>query len=140
LERGGWTFNVIVIAAVCADLLILLAGSFHVGPYGLHAWAPWLVVLAAFLPVTVAAVNGIRFQSECQRLAERSRAMVEIIAGRWKQADELDAEVTRARSDPATDPGSWTPVVLRLGESVAKDMMNEAAEWSVLYGKEIVET
>lgn len=140
MEHAGRWLNIVVIVAVCLDLLIVLAGLFHKAPHWLHAVTPVLVFFAALLPVTVAAINGIRFQSECQRLAERSRAMVEIIAGRWKQADELCAQVEQARSDPATDPGSWTPAALRLGESIAIDMMNETAEWSVLYGKEIVET
>lgn len=140
LEHAGRWLNIVVIGAVVLDLGIVVAGFLHVGPAALHGVTPWLLVLAALLPATVAAANGIRFQSECQRLAERSSVMVEIIAGRWKQADDLDRTIDEARRDRATDPGSWVPAALRLGESIAGDMMNEAAEWSVLYGKEIVET
>lgn len=140
MEHWGRGLNIVVVVAVCVDLLIALAGAFHVGPHALHALTPWLLFLAALLPVTVAAVNGIRFQSECQQLADRSRAMVEIIAGRWKQTDELHTRVMLAQADAAANPGAWTPAVLRRAESIAVDMMNEAADWSVLYSKEIVET
>ena len=42
-------------------------------------------------------------------------------------------------ADPTTDPASWTPEVLRLAESVADVFVQEVAEWSVLYAKEIPE-
>jgi hypothetical protein len=132
--------NIAVIVFVAADLAIVIAGLFHAGPDWLHGLTPWLVFLAALLPAAVASANGIRFQSECQRLAERSEVMVKIIDGRIKQASEVEAAARAASSNPATNPGAWTPSALRLAEAVAADMSSEAAEWSVLYAKEIVET
>ena len=41
--------------------------------------------------------NAIRFQSDWQDLAERSRVMVEIIAGRLKQVDELRKMLAEAQ-------------------------------------------
>jgi hypothetical protein len=38
-----------------------------------------------------------------------------------------------------TNIGSWTPDALRLAEAIARDMVEEVAEWSVVYAKELPE-
>ncbi len=184
-ENWGKVFNVAVIGFVLLDVLILLADYtgllsekyFHV----LHAATPWLVFLAAVLPAAVASLNGIRFQSECRRLGERSAVARAILRGRdrsskehharrgwqrwpafvktlypntfknksevspepsggkWAEANSLAQSIAGAQSDPAADLGSWTHEVLSLSESVARFFVQEVAEWSVLYAKEVPE-
>jgi hypothetical protein len=95
--------------------------------------------LSAILPAAVAALNGLRFQTECQRLAERSEVMRDVIKGRLNQANELATRITNARLDSSTDAGTWTPEVLRLAERIATEMVNDAADWSVLYTRTLAE-
>ena len=82
-ENWGKILNFTVIGFVLVDLGIvaidiLLPGKFPV----LHSITPWLIFAAAVLPAAVGSLNGIRFQSECRRLAERSAIMRAILAGR----------------------------------------------------------
>lgn len=78
----GWT----VLVLITIDLAIVIGGLFQLLPSSwngvLHFVFPGLIFLAAVLPAAVAAFNGIRFQSECQRLAERSSVMKILLAGR----------------------------------------------------------
>lgn len=184
----GW----FVIVVVIADLVLIGGKVMHCLPDSWLPFAktatPWLIFFSALLPAVVAALGGIRFQSECQRLAERSAVMRVLLAGkptshrstkpswwrrvmsrilglvqtpwhflkalfsktpedvefpisggRWQQVDSLVHQIRLARSDPETDPGSWSHDVLRLTERVAKDFVHEAAEWSVLYAKEVAD-
>ncbi len=144
----GWT----VIGIVALDFLVIGGELMHWLP---HAWepkaklaTPWLVFISAVLPAVVAALNGIRFQSECQRLAERSAVMRVMLhgrsavaagepQGRWQQADDLARRIAATQASPDDDPGSWAHDALRLTERVATDFVQEAAEWSVLYAKEV---
>ena len=155
LEKWGGRLNKGVIGLVVLDLLVLLlmalddhgllTGQLATVVHGLHDNAYWLVFGAAVIPAAVASLNGIRFQSECQRLAERS-AVVRVVlaghsaqpAGRQKEAEDLLAAIRNGQGSPA-DPGSWNADVLRLGEAVANDLVQEVAEWSVLYAKEMAE-
>jgi hypothetical protein len=113
----------------------------------LHAVTPWLLLGAALLPAAVAALNGLRFQSEAGRLAERSRTLVQTLTGRQREAQVLLHRIDRARADrydhsgddPGGDPGAWSLEALRLAERVADDCIHEVAEWSVLYAKELPE-
>jgi hypothetical protein len=181
-----------VLALVAADILFILAELRQWLPpedlRSLHGVALSVVFLAAVLPAIVASLNGIRFQSECRRLAERSAVIRTILQGRvrhpaslppagvWRSfvawlgrrragfrrllpwlsrmepghvpdptgsklagADRLISRIATATSNPATDPASWTPEVLRFAESVADVFVQEVAEWSVLYAKEVAE-
>lgn len=147
-EFLGWT----VVVVVVLDLLIIGGEVLHLLPHGLVPFAtaatPWLVFVSAVLPAVIAALGGIRFQSECQRLSERSAVMRVMLkgrsdakkgeeGGRWKFADSVADRIEKAKADPNTDPGSWSHDVLRLTELVATDFVQEAAEWSVLYAKEV---
>ena len=72
---------VIVIVLIDAGLLV---GEI-VGAHWAHQldWlAPLFIFLTAILPAAVASLLGIRSQSECQRLSERSAVMRNILAGR----------------------------------------------------------
>jgi hypothetical protein len=184
----GWS----VILIVLFDLVLIGGKVFHVLPDWLLPFAkeatPWLIFISAVLPAVIAALGGIRFQSECQRLAERSAVMRVLLAGkpnsthasailehnnsphptgvvwnalrhflwaslrrtpterefskaggRWEQVELLVGKIRAAQAAPATDPGSWSMDVLRLSERVATDFVHEAAEWTVLYAKEVAD-
>lgn len=153
-EKSGEYLSRAVIVIVAFDFLILGAELLHWLPHSWEPWAklatPWLVFISAVLPAVVAALNGIRFQSECQRLAERSAVMRVMLhgrakakpgdpQGRWQFANSLVRRIGDAQSSPATDPGSWSHATLRFSELVATDFVQEAAEWSVLYAKEVTD-
>jgi hypothetical protein len=179
MEHWVKALNATVIGVVLVDLIIALLTGTGILPERNslhHLLTPWLMFLAALLPALVASLNGIRFQSECRRLAERSAIMrailrgsdpedgqkshragflpalfpgwfrkksapapAEMRQGRWAAANSLAAEIRQARTGPA-DEAAWTPEVLRLTESVAEVFVQEVAEWSVLYAKELPET
>lgn len=202
-EGWGKVLNLVVIGLVLADVALVVASIVFTRfdslarafpgacetVHHMHEFTPWLVFMAAVLPAAVGSLNGIRFQSECQRLAERSAVMRAILGGRtpraarqepegffqklrralWTRpsafvrsllpflfdakaalprdpagsklaaADRLMNRITRHAASAATDPGSWAPEVLRYAESVADTFVQEVAEWSVLYAKEVPE-
>lgn len=181
----------IVIAVVVIDVLVLGAEVLHLLP---EAWVPiakgatpWLIFVSAVLPAMVAALSGMRFQSECRRLAERSAVMRTVLAGRdphsasssktpwWRQmlhrlmhfvhlvwivpcrlvgyvasptqfhiyggrqhlADTVAQRILADSPNSTEDQGCWSLDVLHLTERITKDFVQEAAEWSVLYAKEV---
>ncbi len=151
-ESWGKRMNVAVIIAVGLDVVILLADLLKLFPpawsHNLHTATPWLVFLAALLPAAVASLNGIRFQSECRRLADRSAVVRTILGGRetdpqpggrLRDAIRLTDQLNNAQKTGATNPGAWSVEVLNLSEKIASDLVQEVAEWSVLYAKEVVE-
>jgi len=127
-ERAGAGISRAVVYIVAIDLAIVAADLAHLLPpawsHWLHGLTPWLLLLAAVLPAAVASLNGLRFQSECRRLAERSAiirvvlggrpggtggtdktgktgAEPELVGGRWREAD------------PCTRPGQPDPYAPR---------------------------
>lgn len=143
-ERAGRLLSLAVIGVVGMDIALVLLGLNPALPEPmarrLHALSPWLMLLAAVLPAAVAAVNGLRFQSECERLAERSRTLADILRQRDREAETLAGRMAQARNQPDQDPGAWTQDALLLTERVAADCAQEVAEWSVVYAKAIPET
>lgn len=134
--------NVIVIVLVCLDVSILVCDLFNLLPSLIetfHHAAPFLVFSTAVLPAAVAGLNGIRFQSECRRLADRSFVMTRLLQRNVDQSQTLADKIARQKDNGETDLGSWTPDVLRLAEAIARDMVEEVAEWSVIYAKELPE-
>lgn len=137
LERIANVLSLSVIVVVGIDLVLLVADGLHLLPHAVagfaHKAAPWLLFMAAILPAAVASLNGIRFQSECARLADRSERMVAILGGLALRADALRERAARS--------GSPLRIVdtLRLGEDVARITLDEVAEWSALFAKEMVE-
>lgn len=145
-KRLGW----LVIGVVAFDILLIGGKAFHwFSEDWMHfakAATPWLIAISAILPAIVAALSGIRFQSECQRLAERSAVMKVILAGCPQTSPETPHKGRLAKRiqssstlDPTTNPGTWSHEVLNLTERIATDFVQEAAEWSVLYAKEVSE-
>ena len=132
LEHSGRWLNRAVIAVVVVDIAILMLGGFHVltprQEEPLHLYlAPGLIFLAAVLPAAVASLNGVRFQSECARLSDRSAQMA-------VQLGLLQERANMPRPRPARMLDA-----LRLAEDVARLTLDEVAEWSAIYGKEFVE-
>ncbi|AUB82773.1 hypothetical protein [Candidatus Thiodictyon syntrophicum] len=142
-EQAGARLSQAVIWVVAFDLLLLVLYLTHRLPWAdwiKHDLAPWLIFLAAVLPAAVASCNGLRFQGETRRLAERSKRLARVLGGRAAAAQGLAGRLAQARAQPATDPGAWSLDILRLAERVAEDCLHEVADWSVLYAKELPET
>ncbi len=153
LETWGKRFNIAVIATVTVDVVLVivkLSVDLEKDQISLaKLLGAQLVFVAAVIPAAVAALNGIRFQSECQRLAERSSVMKAILKGRQKDGSSpggrskevarLLSRIDSPKRSEELNPGSWTLETLHLGEKIAADFVHEIAEWSVLYAKEIAE-
>lgn len=149
MEHWGAALNWIVLGIVIFDILLLIGLITHTSlPFSdfLHHNAYILIMIAAIFPVMVACLNSIRFQSECERLAQRSsivRSLLDggpdIKGGREMKAENLHKKIIDAANDPDKDPGSWAADALLLGESVAGDLTREVAEWGMLYAKELAE-
>lgn len=147
-ERIGGNLNLFVIFAVLVDLVVLVY-FLWAEPLGLphwpllesmHHYAPVIISLAAILPALVASLNGVRFQSECLRLSDRSDVMVDLLDGNEKRGKALAEEIDRNVADLEIDLGSWSADVLNFAEFCGRELVEEATEWSVLYAKEIHET
>jgi hypothetical protein len=143
LEGFGSVLNILVIAVVVVDLVILAITAFHLLP---EEWAnrledasPWLLLAAAVLPAAVASLNGVLFQSESARLADRSGHLGRLFATFDRNAVRLQDQLTVSRAAPATALGSWTLEVLDLSDTCARVTLDEAAEWSALYAKAVRE-
>lgn len=145
LEWAGTSFSWIIIGCVAVDLLFLLKWVPEVLPphseEARHHLGLWLVFVATFLPAAVASLNGIRFQSEAHRLAERSKFVHGLLHGRKREVEKLRAQYTldTATQNNPDNLGSWQAQVLRRGEAVANDLVEEVAEWSVIYAKDFLE-
>lgn len=150
-ERWVTTLNLTVIVILAADLLASIAKSLgRLSPAlvnAIHDHLPFLFFFTAVIPAVVAGVNGIRFQSECQKLSERSAAMRSLLTGHsgqdgglWAEANRLHDQLRAAADDPLTNPGALCVDALLFAEDVVLVMAQEVSEWSVLYAKEIPET
>ena len=85
IQHVGAALSYSIIFIVLADIVALIIEFLHAPEHWVHfasSAAPWLLFLAAVLPAAVAALNGIGFQSECYRLAERSALLRVILGGR----------------------------------------------------------
>ena len=135
-ERATILAN-IVIAVVLFDIVLLVLGLAFSLPTLVDLCKFTLIATAAVLPAWLAATNGIHEQSECHRLAERSKQMqtqLETLRA------EVEALILQINNTPAeSDPGSWSLVALALAEQCSDLVAEDVAEWSVLYSKQILE-
>jgi hypothetical protein len=132
LEHLTRRLNQAVIMIVLADLGLLAIQALGLLPVSLdrrleEQVAPTLIFLAAVLPAAIASLGGVRFQSECARLADRSEHMAVQLAAVEERARLFDLRPVRALD------------ALRLAEDIATLTIDEVAEWSAIYGKEFVE-
>ena len=158
IEKTASNLNRIVIAIVCFDLILIGGEQLHLYSEYWENFAkaatPWLIAISVILPAIIAALGGIRFQAECQRLAERSEMMRTILEKRDRvlvdQAlNRIVCDKELARSQPPAYPpptdstnsyiGGWALDSLHLTEYVANSFSQEVSEWSVLYAKEVSE-
>jgi hypothetical protein len=65
--------------------------------------------------------------------------MLGLLKDSQDRASALAKVISDETQSPATDLGSWTPEVLRLAEAIARDMIEEVSEWSVVYAKDVRE-
>jgi hypothetical protein len=132
LEYLGRGLNKLVILVALVDLALLVVEVSGVLPRGagpvVHYWVePTLVGLAAVLPAAVASINGVRFQSECTRLADRSLQMAGELSNLERRSWRAGARRLRLID------------ALHLANDAARLTLDEVAEWSAIYGKEFVE-
>jgi hypothetical protein len=132
LDALGRSLNTLVVAVVAVDIALIALGLTGVMPEAVEGavrgWAaPVLIAVAAILPAAVASLNGVRFQSEVSRLAERSEQMAVNLARLEQLSFPLAHQPPRAVD------------AMRLGDNVARLTNDEVAEWSAIYGKEFVE-
>lgn len=106
-ESCGKACNKLVLGCVVVDVVITIAvlSIGHNSPEFLHPVTLLLMFCAALLPAVVASLNGVRFQSECQRLAERSAVMRTILRGR--------EPATPATPQTPSDFQAWHKIFLR---------------------------
>lgn len=140
LSRPARVLGVVVVILMLMDLALLGVSSGGLLPshHWLHQFAPWLLVCTTVLPAAVAALNGIRSQSECIRLAERSVVLGAFLSApgghRFQTAEALQRWSETAAAAP---PVPRAMELLRLVERLAVDLAKENAEWSALYAKEL---
>jgi len=88
LELGGMLLNLLVMLIVIGDIGLIIAKACDYLHPSFKPWTPWIVLVTALIPAAVASVNLLRFQSECQRLAERSAVLTKILGGRRDLREE----------------------------------------------------
>lgn len=197
LRSLGELLNFAVLFIVAFDIGLLAFKAFGMLHPFLKMATPWIVYTTAVIPAAVAAVNVIRFQSECERLAKRSSVIVRLLGGRSNNSAKKEPEVhpassgfgasrnqlmrlitelwkkvlivahpagqdhpDTAQAETSTEGGkrheahalqellqspeekqlgSAAGKVLHFTEGCAGIFIQEVAEWSVLYAKELVE-
>ena len=143
LQTAGRVMNVAVVCVVTAGLALSVLDRLDIPSTVIRTSLPYLFLspgflfLAAALPAAVASLNGIRFQTECARLADRSTHMQRMLAVLESRARAVIAEIEPHCPDTAVVPGH-TMDVLHLAEDCATLTVDEVAEWSFVYAKEIV--
>jgi len=135
VSRSSWG----VIGLVVVDLAIAVAytGGSPVLAKIHHVWTPWLIFGATLLPALIATAHGLRSKTEAPRLADRHRVMEARILERRDELRRLLSAI-EAETDGAAKPRrARNADVLLLAEVIAQDFINEVADWSVIYDKEV---
>jgi hypothetical protein len=95
--------------------------------------APILLGATAFFPAIVNSLNGIHFQSEAHRLFIRSDFMVEELKTYSENIRQAEMTIENNKD------GSDFLTVLRLMDNLAGVLIDEVAEWSLIYEKKVFE-
>jgi hypothetical protein len=145
IERCMSASNRIVISIVIIDLAILIAmlvvNVVHwksPAIRSVHEWTPLLIFGAVVLPAIVASLNGLSFQSECERLATRSAATSAILRAKQREWIGFIDMLAMSAEDPS-NPGAWVLSAVDLAESCTQVVTDEVAEWSVLYSRDLTD-
>jgi hypothetical protein len=59
------------------------------------------------------------------------------LQGRANELDKFITKIASAMESPDTHPGAWTADLMHLAETIARDLITEVGEWSVLYTREV---
>jgi hypothetical protein len=132
LETWGRRLNNVIVGIVLIDLALVALDLLHLLPASVagllrEGLEPVLIAVAAILPAAVASLNGVRFQSEVARLADRSEQMGYELLGVEDRAGAMAARGARLAD------------VLHVAEDAARLTLDEVSEWTAIYGKEFVE-
>lgn len=143
LEACVGVLTLTVISAVVVDIAIVIVAALPIwSEAAAHRWhlgTLWLVFLATVLPAAIASLNGIRFQSEARRLADRSSVVGKILRAHEAKTKDLKNRLELARANPAMNPGSWAVEVMLRIEACAQDLAEEVADWAVMYARDVPE-
>jgi hypothetical protein len=144
MEKGASLLGISVLFIVALDIAISFSLWFGWMPKAavkpMHEVLTWcLLPLTALLPAAVSSLNGVRFQSECDRLAERSKLMAQLLKELSNAAQKLIERITHAKRCPIDDEGAWMEECALFAESCARVMADEVADWSVVYSKSVFE-
>lgn len=134
----GWYKRVINILPVPIEHFCKCCQHFNYPQWLMFVWqglrilfeCHLMLALVALIPVMVAAFNAIRNQSEAKKLSARSFYMRKILANKLRDIENI-----------LTDPnpkGHYTAAKEQV-EICAQIMLDEVADWVVIYEKEINE-
>lgn len=112
----------------CIGIFASLAATACVLHFFIHdkAITPWLTLCAAGLPAWAAACHAIATQGELRRLAERSEAMSHALSTIEK---DLREEIKNS--------GLTLGVLRDKAQEAARLMVDEVADWQILYRKPV---
>jgi hypothetical protein len=126
---------VIVVAIVPIDLILVFLHALKLTlPGFLDGATPYLLWATAMLPAIIAGVNGLRSQSESDRLADRSEHLRAVL-------EKLAARIDQRRAAATSSIGTKQSLeVVMFADEMARLMLDEVTDWSALYSKELAET
>ena len=116
-----WLIRLMLLAVIAQAALEIYRASTG-SDTGSHLWG-WLVFIGAVMPAFVASCAGVVYQSESQRLSERSAAMARKLT-QWQE------ELREVTPHPF-GCDSW--VLARDALSIAKVMADETADWHLMH-------
>ena len=131
LERFASRFSVAAIVAVSLDIFVglIIAPFFEEGikrytdfPV-FHLVEATLIFVATACPAIIASLNGIRFQSECDRLHERSKDLTQTLGAARRRLNKCVHAFE----------------LLDLSEDLNRELGGEVLTWSTLYSRELWE-
>lgn len=143
LEKRGEMLNKVTIGLVVIDIVILFFSVFKELFFEncfpcielLHKYVtPFFIGITALFPALVAAFNAVRFQSEARKLKERYAAMRDLLTEKSKNIDKILAE--SYIDNKGSDIIEFFPLIAEIEQI----MLDEVADWSLLYSKEFPET
>ncbi len=108
----------VVIVTIALDLSL---------PSWANAANPWLLLIGGILPAIAASANGIRHQSECERLSDQSRNMAETL-------QHIEGELEELRRDHCLRTCCWSWLVAIRASALALVMIDEVSDWRMVYG------
>jgi hypothetical protein len=118
----------VVVVDIAFAFLYFLPGWLHMRPLlpaiaSEHLVASLCIFVATFAPAVIAASNGIRSQSECDRLADRSEKVLQALSAQTHLLHDAKTPFDLAR----------------VAENIVALTASEVSSWSVIYSKSMFE-